>query len=54
MSKLIDAFANDKSLTCALALVKYLDKHMMAECMATDEERSLIGQARYMKQWARQ
>jgi len=46
MTKLLNAYRNNRSVANMTKLLAYLDKHMMAECMASDEERSLIQEAR--------
>jgi hypothetical protein len=46
MSKLIDAFKAAQNEKTAKALVRYLNKHMMAECMATIEDAQWIQKAR--------
>ena len=46
MKKLIEKFIANPTVTNAAALVRYLDKHPMAECMTTPEDRIIILNAR--------
>lgn len=46
MSKLIAKFRAVPSIDNAKRLVAYLDRHMMAECMATADDNAAIAQAR--------
>lgn len=49
MTKLLTAFQTKPSVDTAKRLVSYLDKHPMAECMANEADRVIIGLARSYK-----
>lgn len=46
MTKLLNAFDANPTPANARKVVAYLNKHMMAECMATADERASIDYAR--------
>jgi hypothetical protein len=49
MRKLIDAYEDQPTFKNAVKLVRYLDKHMMAACIATGADAFTIEMAR--KHW---
>ena len=46
MTKFIKAYEANANAKTANALVRYLSKHAMAVCMASDAERAVIERAR--------
>ena len=46
MQKLIENWAQEGSEKARLALLRYLDRHFMAECMATPAQARWIAAAR--------
>jgi hypothetical protein len=51
MSKLIARFTAKPDYKTALALVKYIDSHPMALCMASQEDIAMLETARNMVGW---
>lgn len=46
MQKLLTTYANTRTAKSRVALLAYLRKHPMAECMVTPEQADLIADAR--------